>query len=385
MGSRPDGAGILTQGSPTLTTTSTEAAVLRQANGPLGIETLEIEQPRGDEVLVRMVGVGVCHTDLGVIATAQEGQLPVVLGHEGSGVVEAVGPDVRDLAPGDHVVLTFNFCGKCDNCRQGLQVHCRDFAAINLTGARLDGSSPLSTGGQSVFGHFFGQSSFARHAITTERNAIKVGDDLPLEILGPLGCGIQTGAGAVLNTLAPKEGDSIAIFAVGSVGLAALLASVAAGCSPIIAVDPLASRRELAESLGATHTVDPTGEDAAERIREITGGVGARFSVDAIGLAPVVKAALECLQSPGTCATVGFQGMSNELTIDQGHLLFGRSLVGVIEGDAIPAEFIPRMIEMYRSGRFAFDRLISTYPFEDVNRAIDDVHHGKVVKAVLTF
>ena len=188
-----------------------------------------------------------------------------------------------------------------------------------------------------------------------------------------------------MNTLAPKEGDSIAIFAVGSVGLAALLASVAAGCSPIIAVDPLASRRELAESLGATHTVDPTGEDAAERIREITGGVGARFSVDAIGLAPVVKAALECLQSPGTCATVGFQGMSNELTIDQGHLLFGRSLVGVIEGDAIPAEFIPRMIEMYRSGRFAFDRLISTYPFEDVNRAIDDVHHGKAVKAVLTF
>ncbi|WP_033291797.1 NAD(P)-dependent alcohol dehydrogenase [Amycolatopsis jejuensis] len=362
----------------------TTAAVLRQAQAPLTLEELEIEQPRAGEVLVRLVSSGVCHTDLGVIATAVDGQLPVVLGHEGAGIVEAVGEGVGSLATGDHVVLTYNFCGQCDHCKTGVMTHCRDFVPLNLSGARLDGSTPLSSKDGPVFGHFFGQSSFSRKVIATERNAIKVDSSLPLELLGPLGCGVQTGAGAVLNSLAPEEGSSIAVFAAGSVGLSAILAAKVAGCSTIIAVDPQAARRELATELGATHVVDPDDADPVEAIRTIT-GTGARYSVDCIGLPGVVRQALECLQSPGTCASVGYQGMTNELTIDQGHLLFGRSLVGVIEGDAIPGQFIPHMIELYQNGRFPFDKLITTFPFDRINEAIDAAHHGKVVKAVLTF
>ena len=365
--------------------TPTTAAVLRQTGAPLSLERVGLEEPRAEEVRVRLVSSGVCHTDLGVIATAVPEQLPVVLGHEGAGIVEAVGSAVDDLAPGDHVVLTYNHCGSCDHCTSGVMAHCRAFVALNLTGARADGSSPLSSGDTPVFGHFFGQSAFSERVITTRHNAIKVDPDVPLELLGPLGCGVQTGAGAILNSLRPPVGSSIAVFAAGSVGLSAILAAVVAGASTIIAVDPQPARRELATKLGATHVIDPEAQDPVQVIREITGGTGAQCSVDCIGLASVVRQALECLQSPGVCATVGFQGMTNELTIDQGHLLFGRSLVGVIEGDAVPQEFIPRMIELYKTGRFPFDQLITTFPFAQINEAIDAAHHGTVVKAILTF
>ena len=361
----------------------TTAAVLRETGKPLSLETLDLEAPRPGEVVVRLVSSGVCHTDMGVIATAAPEQLPVVLGHEGAGVVEAVGEGVTGLVPGDHVVLSYNHCGACDHCRGGITAHCRSFVPLNLTGARLDGSSPLSAAGQNVFGHFFGQSSFSQYVIATQRNAVKIDPGTPLEMLGPLGCGVQTGAGAVLNSLNPQPGSSIAVFAAGSVGLSAVLAAVVA-CTTIIAVDPQPDRLALAQRLGATHVVNPAEEEPVEAIRGIT-GTGAQYSVDAIALPAVVRQALECLQSPGVCASVGFQGMSNQVTIDQGHLLFGRSLIGVIEGDAVPHRFIPHLLGLHRDGRFPFDELITTFPFERINEAIDAAHHGKVVKAVLTF
>ena len=362
----------------------TQAAVLKAANAELEIEELDVAELRPDEVLVRLVGVGVCHTDLGVIADPADGQTPIVLGHEGSGVVQAIGDAVTELAVGDNVVLSYAHCGTCDNCVTGIPQHCREFIPRNLTGARSDGSTPLSKDGSPVLGAWFGQSSWARHAVVEERNAIKVDADLPLDILGPLGCGIQTGAGAVLNTLNPPAGSSIAIFGMGSVGLAALLGAVVAGCTTIVAVDIDDSRLETARRFGATHTVNSTSVDAAEEIVRITDG-GSRFSVDCIGLPSVVPAAINCLQTPGTCATVGFQGLPNEVTIDQGNLLFGKTIVGVIEGDAVPREFIPRMLNLYREGRFPFDELIERFAFAEINTAIDAAHHGKVTKAVLVF
>lgn len=363
----------------------TLAAVLYAADSPLKLEELEIEELHPDEVLVRIAGSGVCHTDLGMIAAQEPGQSPIVLGHEGSGIVEAVGAAVTAVAPGDPVVLSYNFCGACDNCESRLPMHCRHFVALNLGGARLDGTTALSAGRQPIRGHFFGQSSWAAHAIANERNCVKVSHDLPLELLGPLGCGIQTGAGAVLNSLRPEPGSSIVIFGVGSVGLAALLGAVVAECGTIIAVDIQQTRLDKATDLGATQTINSAKEDVVARIREITGGVGAQYSVDCIGLGPVLRSALECLQSPGVCATVGFQGMTNESTIDQGHLLFGRTLIGVIEGDAVPSEFVDRMITLYQAGRFPFDELISVFPFEEINEALAAVHRGEVTKAVLTF
>lgn len=362
----------------------TTAAVLRAAQEPLSLEELDIDELRPREVLVRIVGSGICHTDLGMIATAEADAAPIVLGHEGSGIVTAVGPEVDSIEPGDHVVLSYNFCAECDNCARSLPMHCRDFVPLNLVGARLDGSSVLSSGGEQIRGHFFGQSSWATYAVANEQNCVRVARNLPLELLAPLGCGIQTGAGAVLNTLHPEEGSSIAIFGTGSVGLAALLGAVVAGCGTIIAVDIQPARLAKATELGATHTINSAEENVVERIREIT-GTGAHYSVDCIGLADVVRSALECLQSPGVCATVGFQGIPNEISFDQGHLLFGRSLIGVIEGDAIPQEFVTRMIDLYQAGKFPFTKLIDTFEFDQINEAIDAVHHGKVTKAVLTF
>lgn len=360
------------------------AAVLRRPNGPLELEEIDLAEVREDEILVRIVGSGICHTDLGIVASATAEQLPLVLGHEGSGIVEAVGRRVSKVAPGDHVVLSFAFCGTCRRCQSGLMVHCDSFLPLNLAGARADGTSAYSASGSAIRGHFFGQSSFASYSITTEQNCVKVPRDIPLEILGPLGCGVQTGAGTVMNSLNPKPGTSIAVFATGSVGLSAILGAVVAGCTTIVAVDPMASRRDMALALGATHAVDPDSEDAAESIRDITGG-GADYSVDCIGLPAVVRAAVECLASPGVCATVGFQGLENEFTLNLGQLLWGRSLVGVIEGTAVPDVFIPRMIELYQQGRFPFDKLVETVPFSDINKAIDASHHGDLVKAVITF
>ncbi|KAF0961103.1 NAD(P)-dependent alcohol dehydrogenase [Rhodococcus sp. T7] len=362
----------------------TTAAVLRAAQEPLSLEELDIGELRPREVLVRIVGSGICHTDLGMIATAETDAAPIVLGHEGSGIVTAVGPEVERIEPGDHVVLSYNFCAECDNCARSLPMHCRNFLPLNLVGARLDGSSVLSSSGEQVRGHFFGQSSWATYAVANEQNCVRVARNLPLELLAPLGCGIQTGAGAVLNTLHPDEGSSIAIFGTGSVGLAALLGAVVAGCSTIIAVDIQPARLAKAADLGATHTINSAEENVVERIRDITGG-GVHYSVDCIGLADVVRSALECLQSPGVCATVGFQGVPNEISVDQGHLLFGRSLIGVIEGDAISQEFVTRMIDLYQAGKFPFTELIDTFEFDQINEAIEAVHLGKVTKAVLTF
>ncbi|MFD8000398.1 NAD(P)-dependent alcohol dehydrogenase [Streptomyces mirabilis] len=363
---------------------TTTAAVLRAPGGLLSVEEAVVEDPRPDEVLVRIVGSGICHTDLGVVATASPEQLPLILGHEGSGVVAAVGSEVTGLAPGDHVVLSYAYCGECDNCRSGVQMHCRSFMALNFGGARADGTTAYRSSDGEIHGHFFGQSSWSQYVVTSPRNIVKVDPSLPLELLGPLGCGIQTGAGAVLNTLDPQPGSSIVVFAAGSVGLAAVMAAKAAGCASIIVVDPQPGRRELALELGATHVLDPTRQEVVKEINEITQG-GAQFSVDCLGLPSVVRQALECLASPGVCASVGFQGADNEMAFNQGHLLFGRSLVGVIEGDADPHTFIPRMLDLFQAGQLPFDRFVQTFPIAKINDAIEAAHQGQVVKAVVTF
>jgi aryl-alcohol dehydrogenase len=363
----------------------TTAAVLRAANEPLVFEELDVAPVGDHEVLVRLVGVGVCHTDLGVIAAPAPGQTPIVLGHEGSGVVEETGKSVTDVAVGDTVVLSYAHCATCDHCAGGIPQHCRHFNALNLSGSRLDGTTPLSNSDGPVLGAWFGQSSWARHAVVSEQNVVKVDAGVPLELLGPLGCSLQTGAGAVLNTLKPPPGSSIAVFGVGSVGLAAVLAAVAGECTTVIAIDITQARLDKALELGATHAVNSAADDAVEQILGITDGMGVQYSVECIGLQPVVRAALECLQTPGVCASVGFQGVPNEITIDQGHLLFGKTLIGVIEGDAIPRVFIPTLVDLHQQGRFPFDKLIDTFPFADLNAAIDAVHHGDVTKAVVLF
>ena len=376
-----------TEGTPSTGThtIAATAAVLRDVGSPLQLEEVRLSEPGEGEILVRMRGVGICHTDISAAHGVIPIPLPAVLGHEGSGVVEAVGAGVKTLAVGDHVALSFDHCGECPLCDQKRPAYCELFAPLNYFGTRLDGSVTMHQGEDEVHGNWFGQSSFATHAIASVHNAVKVPDDLPLEIMGPLGCGLQTGAGSVLNVLKAQAGEGIIVFGLGAVGLGALMAAKAVGCDPIIAVDLNAARLDLATELGASHTINPSEtQDLLWTVQEMA-APGVHYAFDAVGAGPVIRQALESLRSPGHCVTVGFQGLEHEITIDQGHLLLGRTLSGVVEGEADPETFIPQLIAMYREGKFPFDRLVKTFPFSEINAAIQASEAGDAIKPVVVF
>lgn len=361
------------------------AAILREEGRPLSLEDVEIADLCDGEILVRIAGVGVCHTDISAAQGLVPLPLPAVLGHEGAGVVVAVGAGVRTLVPGDHVVLSFAYCDECDTCRKKTPAYCDLFAPLNYFGERLDGTVTMHAGAEDVHGNWFGQSSFASLAVASAHNAVKVPEDLPLHLLGPLGCGLQTGAGAVMNVLRPAPGESVAVFGMGAVGLAAVMAAKALGCDPVIAIDINETRLEVARELGATHTFNPaTSRDLVWDVMS-TVPTGVDHSLDAVGSNQVIRQALEILSSPGHCVTVGFQGLQHDITIDQGHLLLGRRLSGVIEGDADPQSFVPALIRLYREGKFPFDRLIETFPFSAINDAIEASTRGDVIKPVVVF
>jgi aryl-alcohol dehydrogenase len=365
--------------------TTATAAILEELDAPLQLHEVEIDAPRENEVLVRMRGVGICHTDVSAAHGSIPLPLPAVLGHEGAGVVEAVGPGVDSLSVGDHVALSFDHCRECSQCSGGHPAYCELFGPLNYFGERMDGSVTMRRGEEEVHGNWFGQSSFATHAIASVNNAVKVPADLPIELLGPLGCGLQTGAGSVLNVLDAQAGKGIIVFGLGAVGLGALMAAKAIGCDPIIGVDLNPKRLAIATELGATDTINPKEtDDLLWRVQELA-APGLHYSFDAVGAGPVIRQALESLRSPGHCVTVGFQGLENEITVDQGHLLLGRRLSGVVEGDADPQTFIPRLIELYREGKFPFDRLVQKFPFEQINEAIAAANAGSVVKPILVF
>jgi aryl-alcohol dehydrogenase len=336
-------------------------------------------------VLVAIKGAGLCHTDI----AARDGVLPFahpcVLGHEGSGVVEEVGSAVTKVGRGDHVAISFNSCGTCPSCLKGDPAYCHDFPARNYGGARADGSSPLSSGDGPITANFFGQSSFATHAIANERNVVKVDDDLPLELVGTLGCGIQTGAGAVMRAMACRAGSSLLVLGAGPVGLAAVMGGVIQGCERIIVSEPHAARRKLALELGATDALDPAaGDDLAGAVREVAPG-GVDYAFDTTGSVPVLEAALECMAHRGVLGIVGVPAdfaATLPFPIVQAMIL-GLTVKGITEGDSRPDEFIPELLRLYREGRFPFDRMIETFPFARINEAVDAQHRGDVVKAVL--
>lgn len=362
------------------------AAVATAAETPLTIRDVELDGPQPDEVLVRMVASGVCHTDAIVRDQWYPTPLPAVLGHEGAGVVEEVGSAVDGVAPGDRVVLAPASCGRCRQCMAGHPSYCADFYALNFAGRRADGTSAFSADGEVVSSNFFGQSSFASLSTTSVRNIVKVGADAPLELLGPLGCGIQTGAGAVLNVLRPGPGSSMAIFGTGAVGLAAMFAALASGCTTVVMVDLVASRLRFAEGAGATHTVDASEVDPVEAIRELTGGGGVDFAVDTTGNKVVFPQMLASLGTLGHGALVGAAALGTQAPFDIGSLLLtGLKLSLVIEGDSVPQVFIPTLIRMYEQGAFPFDTLIKRYAFDDINQAFEDSEEGATIKPVVVF
>ena len=361
------------------------AAVARSPHAEFSVEKVDIEAPRADEVLVRITGVGLCHTDL----IARDGFIPVVLpavlGHEGAGIVEAVGSGVKKVSPGDRVVLSFASCGHCSRCDSHLPSYCREFPALNYTGRRKDGSSGVSIDGQPISANFFGQSSFATHALAFERNVVKIEDDeAPLEILGPLGCGFQTGAGGIMRSLACPAGSTLAIFGGGPVGLSAVMGAVVQGCSTIILVEPIASRRELAVELGATHVIDPGQGDVVKAIRAILPD-GVDFAFETSGREAVVEAALASLASHGVLGLVGVPPKpESSLSVNlAGMITYGHRIQGIVEGDSDLDGFIPQLVALHRAGRFPIEKLTKTWPLSEINAAVEAQHRGDCVKAVL--
>ena len=357
------------------------AAVLRHPDEQFALEQLSLPEPVEDQILVRVVAAGMCHTDLLARQPGSFVRPPIVLGHEGSGVVEAIGPRAADIAIGDHVVLTFDSCGTCLNCLDGHPAYCTTFWPRNFSGHALNGSaSATDADGGRVAAQWFGQSSFATHALASARNAVVVDATLPLHLLAPLGCSIQTGAASITRALGVTVGDSVAVFGSGSVGLAAVMAAHAAGATKIVAVDTEPRRLELAQELGATHTICGSTQELRRALKRIA-PEGLDAALDTTGLPAVIDVALGALRLRGCCGLVG--SPRADLTLSRNAVSLGRELKGILQGDAVPKRFIPTLVELWRAGRLPFDRLITEYALEDVNEAERAMRSGEVIKVVL--
>jgi aryl-alcohol dehydrogenase len=357
------------------------AALSHGADTPFEIAEVDLDEPRADEVLVELRAVGICHTDLTMRSVWPAELSPAVLGHEGAGVVEAVGANVRAVRPGDHVVLSYRRCGACTQCAAGHPMYCHDFRTLNATGMRPDGTTTMHRDGAPVYGSFFGQSSFASHALAYETNVVVIGADVDLSIAAPLGCGVQTGAGAVLNVLQPGIDASLVVFGAGGVGLSAVMAARATGVSTIVAVDPVADRRTVAAQLGATATIDPTRDDVVDAIRELTGD-GATHAVDTTANGTVINQAVTALARRGTLALVGIG--APQIPLDVGNVVGGgKTIRGVIEGDAVPQDFVPQLLALHATGRLPLEKLIRTYAFDDIDTAAAEAADGTTIKPVL--
>ena len=344
----------------------TDAAVIEEQEGEFKFKKIELKEPSKDELLVRIVASGVCHTD-SVVRDLGMSPYPIVLGHEGAGIVEKVGENVSQFKKGDHVVLSYAMCGECDQCLKGYPASCVRLNELCFGGKMIDGTHRIELDGKEV-STFFGQSSFAKYSVVNYLHAVKVDPEVDLKLLGPLGCGIQTGAGTVLNRLRPETGSTIIITGAGAVGLSAVMAAKIAGCLNIIAVDIHENRLSLAKELGATHTVNSKETDLVEFVQKLTGGVGAEYALDTTGVPPVVKQALNATGTRGTLAVVGATG-DVTFNIQQEVMGMGRSVIGVVEGDAIPKIFIPQLVEYYKQGRFPFDKLTKYFEFKDIDKA----------------
>lgn len=355
------------------------AAVTREANTPFSIERVELDAPKANELLVEIKAVGICHTDIAAMQQHLPIPLPAVLGHEGAGIVAQVGSGVTQFSVGDHVALSFASCNHCSPCIEGRPYACHNMFAVNFAGTMPDGTQRLHTDGEAL-SSFFGQSSFATHAVVQESSAVKIDDDIPFSVAAPLGCGVQTGAGIVLNQLRADYSSRIAIIGCGTVGMSAIMAARLAGCSTIVAVGGRLQSLELARELGATHTINRNDtNDLTTSLREIS-PEGFDFAIETSGVEGMIKSALAALHFTGKMVTAG----AGTITLHTGLELGARSIMGVTEGNSLPQVFIPRLLRLYKQGWFPVDKLIKTFSFDHIEEAFEASNNGSAIKAVLT-
>ncbi|WP_078084947.1 NAD(P)-dependent alcohol dehydrogenase [Microbulbifer mangrovi] len=357
-----------------------QAAVARPG-AIVDVETCELSAPGPSEVQIRLEACGICHTDLLAMVGQLGTPLPAVLGHEGVGIVEALGDGATHLGIGDRVVMSFGACGRCRSCRGASPAYCDSALAMNFSGRRLDGSAPMTLGSSAISSHFFAQSSFASHTVAHVHNLVRLDPDLPAALMAPLACGVQTGMSSVLNVLQPGSSDRIAVFGCGTVGLAAVMAARIAGCREIVAVDLRRDRTDLAMALGATASIVSGNVDLGSALKKFGSLNGA---IDCTGAIPVIEAAFHALAQQGQVICAGLSPAGRKLAIDPRELVFGgRRLRGTVEGDANPREFIPEMIEYFRAGLLPLEKIVQTYPLIEINQALADLSSSAVIKPVL--
>jgi aryl-alcohol dehydrogenase len=370
--------------SATAAPAAIRAWVAGTPNGRLTLETLDLDEIRPGEVLVRVAAVGVCHTDIAYTdGSRPAAPFPLVAGHEGAGVIAAVGPGTEGFAVGDRVVMSFSSCGRCRACLAGRPARCASFRELNSGfGGPGSGGRLTRRNGEKVAAGFFCQSSFAEHALTGVRNLVQVPEGVPLPLAAPFGCGIQTGAGAVLNALRLQPGDALLVTGTGAVGMSAVMAARAAGAATIVAVDPVASRRALALTLGATHAFDPAdvARGSLDRI-----GVPLDFAIDTSGRPEMIRAAVAAVHAAGVVLLIAAGQTDAVADIPLRDLIVGRQVRGAVEGDAVPQLLIPRLFELWRTGQFPVEALVSTFAATELGEAMRAMKLGHVVKPVVVF
>lgn len=359
------------------------AAVVNGVNEDYQIEELTLGEIYPDEVIVKIVATGICHSDEALRIGDAAFPMPGVLGHEGAGIIEKVGNAVKNFEVGDQVVMAYNYCGTCASCRTGHPSSCNQWTALNFAGTRQDGSHTFFKEDGTPVSNFFTQSSFATYTITNANNLIKIGAEEDLRLFGPLGCGLLTGFGTVVNGLKPKTSSAIAVFGTGAVGLGVLMTAKIEGCSTIIAIDIHDSRLEIARELGATHTINSKTENLADRIAEIRGDLGVDYSVDTTGISAVMKSSIEVLGIGGIAAPVAVTPNSIEFNTFTDLVISNRKLVGVLMGDAVPQLAVPQLIQYNKEGKFPFEKLVKFYKFNEINQAAADSNSGKTIKPIL--
>lgn len=366
-----------------------KAAVAWAAGEPLSIEEVDVMMPKAGEVLVKIVATGVCHTDAFTLSGEDpEGIFPAILGHEGGGIVEALGEGVTSVAVGDHVIPLYTpECGECKFCLSGKTNLCQKIRATQGKGLMPDGTTRFYKDGQPIY-HYMGTSTFSEYTVLPEISLAKVNPKAPLEEVCLLGCGVTTGMGAVMNTAKVKEGDTVAIFGLGGIGLSAVIGATMAKASRIIAIDINESKFELAKKLGATDCINPKLYDKPiqEVIVELTDG-GVDFSFECIGNVNVMRSALECCHKGwGESIIIGVAGAGQEISTRPFQLVTGRVWRGTAFGGVKGRSELPGIVEQYLAGDFKLDDFIThTMGLEDINTAFDLMHHGKSIRSVIHF
>ncbi|MGH7318097.1 MAG: zinc-binding dehydrogenase [Candidatus Rokuibacteriota bacterium] len=364
-----------------------KAAVLFEVGQKLSIREVTVEDPRAGEVRIRMAAGGVCHSDLHVMTGHLSASLPAILGHEGAGVVDAVGPGVSSVRPGDHVIPLWRLsCGECEYCTDGRPALCPAGTQIRMTGRLLDGTTRFSLDGQEIR-HFAGVSSFAQYSVVPEKAVLKIPDDLPLDHAALLGCAVITGVGAAINAARVKPGSSVAVFGTGGVGLNVVQGAALAGAEKIIAVDLLDSKLEYARRFGATHTVNASAGNAVEQIRALTGGTGVNYAFEVVGTPATIRQAYDALAKRGVAVVVGVAPFTMEVSVPIMPLVYEeRVLTGSVYGSSRPRLDILKLLDLYRAGKLRLDELLTRrYPFDQINEAYAALERGEVARSVVTF